>query len=288
MNILVLGASGMAGHLIALYMKEQGFNVEGFARRDLPFIHTIVGDAFDFEQLRKLILNNNYDIVINCIGILNKDAECYKANAVYLNSYLPHALADMTREFKTRVFQISTDCVFSGLTGPYDESSFRDGVSFYDRSKALGEIEDDKNLTIRCSIVGPDINLSGIGLFNWFMKQQGPVLGYKGALWTGITTLQLARIMESAASQQVSGLYNMVPDHSISKYDLLKLFNHYCRNDRVDIQAYDEFIADKTLLRTRFGLKADIPDYGVMVSDMTAWIKEHAYLYPQYAYGTGD
>ena len=101
---------------------------------------------------------------------------------------------------------MSTDCVFSGKTGGYDESSLRDGETFYDRSKALGELENQKDLTFRNSIIGPDLNEEGIGLFNWFMKQTGEINGYTKAMWTGVTTLTLAKAMESAVQQGLTGL----------------------------------------------------------------------------------
>lgn len=282
MRFLVLGAGGMAGHTIALYLKEQGHDVTGFARKKLSFVETIVGDALDLNALKEIIASGGYDVVINAIGILNQDAENGKANAVFLNSYLPHYLAEITRNMKTRIIHMSTDCVFSGKTGNYTETSFRDGETFYDRTKALGELEDNKNITLRNSIVGPDINPNGIGLFNWFMKQTGTIKGYTGAMWTGMTTLQLAKMMEKAAMQKATGLYNMVPSGNISKYELLRLFNHYMRKDAVDIQPYDGFTADKTLIRTRFDFAEEVPDYETMVSEMADWIQKHKELYPHY------
>ena len=81
---------------------------------------------------------------------------------------------------------MSTDCVFSGKSAPYSEDSARDGVTFYDRTKALGEMNDNKNLIFRNSIIGPDMKKNGIGLFNWFMKQKGTINGFTGAIWTGV------------------------------------------------------------------------------------------------------
>ena len=112
---------------------------------------------------------------------------------------------------------MSTDCVFSGKRGQYTEEDERDGKTFYDRSKALGEIEDGKNLTLRQSIVGPDIKVNGIGLLNWFMQQNGEVNGFTKAMWTGQTTLQLAMTMEVAAKEKAHGLYNSVRSN-ISKW----------------------------------------------------------------------
>lgn len=282
MKFLVLGASGMAGHTISIYLKEQGHDVTGFARRKLDLVNTIVGDAKDLKLLKSIIDDNDFDIVINAIGLLNKDAEDHKADAVFLNGYLPHYLAEITSKKKTRIIHMSTDCVFSGKTGNYKEDSFRDGETFYDRSKAIGELEDHKNITLRNSIVGPDMNETGIGLLNWFMKQNDTVNGFTGAMWTGMTTLQLAKMMEKVALKGATGLYNMVPKTNISKYELLKLFNHYLRNDEVEVKPYDGFTADKTLVRTRFDFEDEVPDYKTMVFEMSEWMKEHKDLYPHY------
>ena len=157
-----------------------------------------------------------------------------------------------------------------------------DGETFYDRSKALGELNDDKNITLRNSIVGPDINSGGIGLLNWFMKQSGSVMGYTKMMWTGQTTLQLGKTMEYAAKIKAHGLYNAVPAQSISKYDLIRLFNKYIRNDEVDIIPVDGVVADKSLKRTRFEFDYIIPDYEKMIAELAEWMYVHKDMYPHY------
>ncbi len=282
MKFLVLGCNGMAGHTISLYLKEQGHNVMGFAQEKSKYVDSVIGDARDIDFMRNLIIDGKYDTVINCIGILNQFAEQNKSLATFLNSYFPHFLAEVTSNTDTQVIHMSTDCVFSGKRGEYTESDFRDGETFYDRSKALGELEDDKNITLRNSIVGPDINPHGIGLMNWFMKQDAPISGYTKAMWTGQTTLQLAKTMEVAAKERASGLYNTVPDHSISKYDLLQLFNKHLRNGSIHISPIDGVNADKSLKRTRFDFNYIIPDYEVMISELAEWVIRHKEMYPHY------
>ncbi len=112
MKYLVLGAGGMAGHMITIFLSENGETVDGLARRDIPFCNTIKLDITDFEQLKTVIAQNQYDVIINCIGLLNQTAEDYKAQSVLVNSYLPHFLAEVTTNMKTRIFHMSTDCVF--------------------------------------------------------------------------------------------------------------------------------------------------------------------------------
>lgn len=269
--------------MIALYLKEKKHDVTGYARKKSSFIETIIGDATNFSLLTEVIGKGKFDSVINCVGVLNQFAEVDHAGAVLVNGYLPHFLAKITSGMNTQIIQMSTDCVYSGKTGGYTETSIPDGETFYDRTKAIGELNDDKNITLRNSIVGPDINANGIGLLNWFMQQNGSVQGFTGAIWTGQTTLQLAKTMEIAAQYRISGLYNMVPNGNISKYELLKLFNKYIRKNKIEIIAKDGFIADKTLIRTNYdGFQYVIPDYEIMVKELGDWMRKHKSLYPQY------
>lgn len=281
-NILVLGAAGMAGHQIALYFKENGYNVTSYTRHPFVYTKNIIGDALETEKFKKMILEGDYDVVINCIGVLNQFAEENKSIAIYLNSYLPHLIADTLKLKETKLIQMSTDCVFAGNTGPYYEDSLRDGTTFYDRSKALGEVDDNKNLTFRNSIIGPDMNDNGIGLFNWFMKQEGEVNGFTGAIWTGVTTLTLAKAMEQAIKEDLTGMYNLVNNNSISKYDLLCLFNKYFRNNGVIINKSDTLKLDKSLRCKRNDFSFVVPTYDEMIKEMSEWVNEHKELYPTY------
>lgn len=283
MKILVLGSNGMAGHMIATYFREQGNEVVGFDR--MPSLHctsSVSGDAQNLALLTRLICTGRFDAILNCIGVLNQFAENNHALATFLNSYLPHFLADLTVDMPTRILHMSTDCVFSGKRGGYTENDLRDGETFYDRSKALGELEDEKNLTLRGSIVGPDCNPNGIGLLNWFMKQKGTVKGFTRAMWTGQTTLQLAKTMEAALKAGATGLINTVPNHAISKYDLLRLFNHYFRHDELTIEPSDSFVVDKSLVRMRYDFDYQIPDYDFMVAELADFVRSHINLYPHY------
>lgn len=274
----------MAGHLITIYFKEKGYEVTGFARRVLPFCKTIIGDALNTESIKDAILADDYDAVINCIGVLNQFAEADPASAVYLNGYLPHHVAKLLKEQKGRLIHMSTDCVFAGNSGPYHEDSTPDGKTFYDRSKAIGELNDSKNLTFRNSIIGPDPNSDGVGLFNWFMKQSGPIYGYTGAIWTGVTTLTLAQAMEQALIENLTGLYNLVNNQSINKFELLGLFNKQFRNGKIEIRPSDKLQLDKSLRNGRADFSFKVPSYGQQICEMKKWVDSHTDIYPKYYY----
>lgn len=286
MKFFICGCNGMAGHTISLYLQEQGHEVYGFDLQESKLIKSFAGNAFDTETIASVIKEGKYDTVINCIGVLNQFAETNHALAAFLNSYFPHFLAKTTEGTDTQVIHMTTDCVFSGKKGSYTEHDLRDGETFYDRSKALGELDDEKNLSLRNSIVGADINHKGIGLLNWFMNNttgEDPVVnGYTKAMWTGQCTYQLAKTMEAAAKERAHGLVNAVPDTDISKYELLKLFNKYLRGGRVQINPVEGVNADKSLKRTNWDFNYRIPDYEQMVAEMAEWIYKHKDLYPHY------
>lgn len=288
MRFLVLGASGMAGHTVAIYLKERGHHVAGFSRKGVPFLEEqVIGDARDAGLLEETIAEGEFDVVVNCVGVLNRFAERDPEGAAFLNGGLPHALARICAGTRARVFQMSTDCVFAGNTGPYTEASAPDGTSVYDRTKAAGELDDGRNLTLRCSIVGPDMDPAGIGLLNWFMSQEGPVRGYTGAIWTGLTTLELAKAMERAALEGSSGLVNMVPPEGISKHDLLGLFDRELRGGSVGVVPDGSVRLDKTLARTNFDCSFMPAGYGEQVAEMAGWVRAHIELYPHYKEAMG-
>lgn len=283
MKFLILGCNGMAGHMISIYLQEHGHEVMGFARKKSSLIATIVGDAKDIQFLKQTIEKGKFDVVINAIGVLNQFAENDHENAIFLNAYLPQYLAKVTQGMSTKIIHMSTDCVFSGTKGGYTEDDIPDGCTFYDRSKALGELDDEKNVTLRNSIIGPDINTTGIGLINWFLQQENTVKGYTKAMWTGQTTLQLAKTIEKVASKKIHGLYHMVPENNISKYELLVLLNKYIRSTPINIVEDENVVVDKSLKRTNYeGFSEQIPGYEQQIQELGMWMRAHKELYPHY------
>lgn len=278
-KILVLGIKGMAGHVIYNYLtKNSGLEVFGIARNVAEDKNLIALDVSDTTSLEKIIKDNNFDVVINCIGILNKDAEDHPAKAIWYNSYFPHFLEQITANSDTRIFHISTDCVFNGKKGNYAENDVKDGEGFYAQSKALGEIENKKDLTLRTSIIGPELNKNGIGLFHWFMNQTGEIKGYTSAIWSGVTTLELAKAVEYFIQNEQSGLAHLTNGIPINKYDLISLFKEIWEKNNITILPYDEKKVDKSLKKSLV-LPYNVPDYGKMLQEQYLWMMEHRNLY---------
>ncbi len=282
MRYLIFGVNGMAGHVIAQYLKEKGHEVTGFARQQSPVCKTTLGDARNRADVEKTLEAGDYDVVVNCIGVLNKRVDASLADGIYLNSAWPHLLAEKLAGRKTKLIHISSDCVFEGTRGRYTETDRPDAVSYYGRSKALGEVLDCDNLTLRTSIVGPELKTDGTGLFHWFMKQKGSVSGYKRVIWTGVTTLQLAKSIEEDISKQKTGLYHLVNNESICKHDLLQLFQGAFQRDSVEITENDTVVSDRSLVCTSEGQRFSVPGYKQMIGEMAEWMETHKDLYRQY------
>jgi dTDP-4-dehydrorhamnose reductase len=277
MKVLVLGADGMLGHVVKLYFQEKGHTAKGTSRSDNgDFYFDATKNINEFESF---ISDFKPDTVINCIGILNKVAEENKSLAVMINSYLPHYVDEICKKNGIKFIHVSTDCVFDGKKGEYTEDSFKDATSFYGQSKALGEINNESSLTLRTSIVGPDVNKNGIGLFQWFMNQDKETNGFDKVIWTGVTTVEFAKCMEMAIENNLSGLRHVVNNERIDKYSLLSLFkNHF--NKSIIINRKSDYVSDKSLKRiTDFDF--NIPSYDQMVKEMSEWVTNHKDLYEE-------
>jgi dTDP-4-dehydrorhamnose reductase len=284
-KLLVIGIKGMAGHLIYNWFKEEKkFDVYGLARNIQAEDNSFNIDVSDTLQLSSLINERQFDFVVNCIGILNKDAEDHPSKAIWFNSYFPHYLEEITKGTKTKIIHISTDCVFSGKEGGYTEQDFKNGEGIYAQSKALGELTNDKDVTIRTSIIGPELNDNGIGLFHWFMSQseETRLKGFTKAFWSGLTTLELAKVVLEIIEQDITGLIQVAPVAKIDKYSLITLFNSIYKNDKMTIEPNEEYKVDKSLVSIRTDFEYEVPSYQKMLENQKVWILNHSEIYQYY------
>jgi dTDP-4-dehydrorhamnose reductase len=273
MKLLILGGKGMAGHVMAAYFRQKQQYEVHYTSRDPNDKNGIYLDVTDFTKIEEMVENIKPDIIINCVGILNHYASENPLKAFQVNSLLPHQLAKLIERQKGKLIHISTDCVFSGKKGDYTENDIPDGTSVYAQSKRLGEIITNNHLTIRTSIIGPELKDDGIGLFLWFMKQAGEIKGYKNVLWNGVTTLELAKATEAMIKSNVTGLYHLGSEVKISKFSLLKLIQQTFEKTDVEIIPDDAFRLDRTIKSTRKDFLYPIPSYEQMLVDLRDWMR---------------
>lgn len=280
-RILILGSAGMAGHVVKKHLSDSGKYIIGELARTVSLSKfTYAIDVTDLTALDLVITDFKPDVIINCIGVLNKDAEDNPDKAILLNSYLPHHLAKKATASRALLIHISTDCVFSGLKGNYLDTDLKDGIGFYAQSKALGEVNYGDHLTIRTSIIGPEIKSRGIGLLHWFLRNEAKeIKGFTQAYWGGVTTIQLAIAIEHAIEQSLSGLIHLTNGIRISKFDLVNIFKEVFKKD-VLIKADDHYTVDKSLaISAQTSLLGKVPSYEKMVKDMKSWMQENRELY---------
>ena len=277
MRILVLGSEGMLGHVVKRYFENKGHEVHSTCRDKNDQNYFDLTD--NIKNIDEIVERIKPQAVINCIGLLNKVAEENQSLAVLINSYLPHYMDELSEKANFKFIHVSTDCVFDGKKGKYTTDSFKDAYSFYGQSKALGELKNNRSVTLRTSIVGPDENPRGIGLFQWFMNQENETKGFSKVIWTGITTIQFAKCMEEAIEKDLSGLYHAVNGDEIAKSDLLRLFAKYFKPSTkvVDDASY---VSNKSLALNETDYRFKIPSYETMVQEMKEWVLANKDLYP--------
>jgi dTDP-4-dehydrorhamnose reductase len=282
-KVLILGSAGMAGHVIKNYLSNftDLFNIYDVARSELYIKPTHLLDITDFNGLNNIFTNIKPDCVINCIGILNHAAEDNPDLAILINSYLPHFLEKIAKNSECKIIHISTDCVFSGLKGGYVESDFKDGIGFYAQSKALGEIENIKDLTIRTSIIGPELNESGIGLLNWFLKQKKEINGYEFAYWSGVTTLELAKFIffVLTSSFNLNGIFHLTNNEKIDKFTLLNNFQKSFKIKDLSIIPSSKYKIDKSFINTNKNIGFAVSSYIDMINEIRDYILKYKSLY---------
>tara|TARA_B110000908_G_C10215097_1_gene432388 strand:+ start:249 stop:1112 length:864 start_codon:yes stop_codon:yes gene_type:complete len=281
-KILVIGCKGMAGHVVKNYLEStQNYDVWGLARGVLA--EKIINlDVSSTKKLKNVLNKGDFDVVINCIGLLNKTAEDNPELAIWFNSYFPHLLASFGEKYNFKLIHISTDCVFSGKEGAYKEDSFKNGIGFYAQSKALGEVVNSKDLTFRTSIIGPELKPDGIGLFHWFMNQAGVISGFTEVFWTGVTTIELAKAINEAIIQELTGLYQLTNSTKICKYDLVSDLNRVFKSNEVKITPNSDYKIDKSLINSRKDFDYNIPIYAIMIEEMKEWMLSYSKFYGHY------
>lgn len=279
----MFGATGMAGHIAYYYLLNTGkYEITNVVFRTPLTEDSIIVDVTNRDAVAEVVRRVQPEIILNCVGVLIKGSKEHPDNAILINAYFPHLLKKMADEVGAKLIHISTDCVFSGKRGNYTEDDFRDADDVYGRSKALGEVINDKDLTIRTSIIGPELKKNGEGLFHWFMNQHGEINGFKTAIWGGVTTLELAKAIDSAIVQNKSGLVQLSNGVGIAKYDLLQLFKKIWHKQDVEILPFDGNGVNKSIAKSmRFDY--EVPTYEQMLMEQYDWMNTHKDLYLQYA-----
>lgn len=279
MKILILGGDGMFGHQFYQLIRDrhdvrvtvrQDFSAyANYGLFDRETMYTGI-DVRSSDRLAEVMADFRPEAVVNAVGIVKQRHSAKESiPSLEINSLLPHRLSELTRLGGARLVHLSTDCVFSGRQGMYKETDYPDADDLYGRSKLLGEVTDPHTLTLRTSIIGPELSRK-TSLLEWVLAQQGQTKGFRQAIFSGLTTLELSRVIEQLLTHhpQASGLYQ-VSSEPINKYDLLKLISDAYGLD-LEVTADDHLVIDRSLdsrrFREDFGYKS--PNWPDMIQEM--------------------
>lgn len=285
MRILILGGNGMLGHQLFEDFDER-HDVRVTLRQPLEAYKDVDlftaenaypgVDAGTGDQLREVIRDFRPEAVINCVGIVKqrKEAKEY-IPSLEINALLPHRLAILVKDIGARLVHISTDCVFSGRKGNYAEDDASDAEDLYGRSKFLGEVHERHAITLRTSIIGLESDHKR-SLIEWFLAQRGKIKGYRRAVYSGLTTEEMARVVERVLVDhpELYGLWH-VASAPIRKYELLRTLADKLGRTDLEIEPDDSVVCDRSLNATRFSETTEYtaPSWDAMLNELTQQIR---------------
>ena len=264
-KITVLGATGMAGHVVSAYLAQQGHIVTQVGRDQL--------DVENFNSVKKFFDYLDADFVVNCIGLLVQPCLQRPDRASLINSWFPHYIEHCLQDTNTRLIHLGTDCVFDGSAGNYTETHAHTEMNAYGRSKSFGEVDNNKDITFRMSIIGPELK-AGTGLLDWVRTNPADELpGWNNAWWNGITTLQLAKCIDRyVCDPTITGIYHVVNNNvNINKYELLCLINDVYELGKTIIETSGPKDINKILVDTRKEFQFNIPDYRTQLTELRSF-----------------
>lgn len=261
MKVIVIGATGMLGYSIFSNLSElSNLDVYGTVRtvngleKFFPSIDKLIPnvDVKNFETLERAVSTAKPDVIINCIGLIKQhDVSKQHVEAIEINALLPHKIAQLCDTIEARLIHFSTDCVFDGKAGNYVESDLPTATDLYGKSKCLGEVDYGKHVTLRTSIIGHELK-SSVSLIDWFLNQEGTVRGFSKAVFSGLPTAYVAKVLADYVlpNSSLAGLYQLSVD-PIDKHSLIsKVADVY--NKHIEIEKFENFVMDRSLNSTKF------------------------------------
>ena len=277
MNILVTGANGQLGNEMRIVAKNSSCNFLFTDVSEQDGAETTYLDITNLEDIRKVVRENNINVIVNCAAWTNVDA-CETDSklaelAEKLNAKAPENLAIAMKEVGGWLIHISTDYVFG--KEPYnvpcspDQKGTPTGV--YGTTKLHGEqnimATGCKYVIIRTAWLYSEFGKN-------FCKTMLALTASKPQLkvvfdqcGTPTYALDLANAIVKILEKPVVGTYHFSNEGVCSWYDFTKMIQEYSGQTECDVQPChsDEFpspvkrpaysVLDKTSIKETFGVK---------------------------------
>ena len=291
-KIAIIGTQGMLGSAVCRYLSEKNYqileiNKSGKTQNSNPVTEYDIAKN-NIDELKNSL--KSIDFVINCAGLIKHKIDQNNLlslnNLIRINSLFPIQLTDLSQELNFKVIQVATDCVYSGSKGNYVESDTKDPVDYYGYSKVLGEHNDSNLITLRCSLIGRELNTK-IEFLEWVLNHitGAELIGFSNHLWNGLTTLHFAKIVEAIIVENkfTAGTFHLLPNDSVSKFNLIKiLLNNFKNNNPILFETESEKPIDRRLGTIYPGLNRslwdiagykEIPSINDMVKEYFNWLE---------------
>lgn len=287
MRILILGGDGMLGHQLFKTLRQK-HEVRVSLRQDFAAYKSFglfdANNAYAGIDVRRnddligILADFRPQAVVNCVGIVKQRHSAKEAiPSIEINALFPHRLALMCEAINARMIHISTDCVFSGRKGNYTEHDHSDAEDLYGKSKYLGEVRDKHCVTLRSSIIGLQLSYKA-GLIEWFLAQKGKINGFKRAIYSGVTTIEMSRVIERVLVDYTNlhGVWHVSSNTAINKFELLATFSEILERKDIQITPEENFICDRSLLSEPFKKETGYqpPSWQAMLHELAEQVKQ--------------
>ncbi len=285
MRCLILGGDGMLGHQLLLSWQQKhdvkvtvrgplaSYAKYGLFNAQNTYAST---DAQDSDRVLEILGDFRPDAVINCVGIIKQRSAAKESiPSLEINSLLPQRLRLMCAAAGARLVHLSTDCVFNGRRGMYRQTDHADAEDLYGLSKYLGEVSEAPGITIRSSIIGLELSRKQ-SLIEWFLAQRGTIKGFTKAIYSGVTTEEMSRVIEHILLHEpdLHGVWQ-VASEPINKYDLLCKLSTFMGRRDITITPESTFHCDRSLDGSDFAKRTgyQVPTWDQMLTELAAQIQ---------------
>jgi dTDP-4-dehydrorhamnose reductase len=216
----------MIGRAVCDRLSDSGFEVVTIGRQRARVKFEVGSDNLSDLKVGEV------DFFVNCLGLITQLIDekntSHRLEAASINTLFPHELEVYAKSMNTKVIHVTTDCVFSGNSGSYVESSTHDASDIYGLTKSLGEVNSQTVMNIRASSIGRE-EREFKSLLEWVVRQPvgSEIVGYTDRYWNGVTTLAFARVIAGVISKELfrPGTQHLVPLNVVSKAELLSLIS---------------------------------------------------------------
>jgi len=285
MKVLILGADGMIGHKMAQSLSHFDLYLNSRSKSNYlqEYFPSSTLSNFDFlnQKIEDLLEKTLPDYIINAVGITIRRGASYNKETNFLNSQLPKKIDFWCKENQKKQIHFSTDCVFSGDKGNYNDLDLPDAKDNYGKSKGEGEINSNSTLTIRSSMIGREI-YNKTELLEWVISNKNKkIKGFDNAIYSGVTTLWMSNTVNEIIKNNpdLFGIFN-ISSSPISKYDLITKINTYF-NLNIEIERDSSYYSNKSLNSNRFFSETNFkkPNWDQMLNNLYLDSEKNKNLY---------